>query len=191
MDDDAKLKALLAEIDDLFANYSERRLAFGVKLLELNLLLAEPGRGTFTETLQQRKIPLSTAYRAMNYARAELEKKRLCRYGKDDDGITFTWEELEEIMAAASPEEWKDRPPRPRSKSYIVQTSIGLLVYEEERRQLAAAWKIIKSEESLHKKLSTRFIREICHAADKFEKRVKRKGRLRPARASRAARVAG
>jgi hypothetical protein len=177
-----QLEALKAEIVALYPEYKERRLKLGAKLLQLQQMLAKPGHGTFTDTVaQELKIPLSTAYDLMNFARAELEKKRLYESRKDEDDITFTWDELDELLRERYPEDYKEKPPRTRP--YIRSTQLHLFLDDDTRRELAGAWNIIKGEEALHRKLSYRVAKEIINAAAKFEARTKRKRRPRTPKA--------
>jgi hypothetical protein len=177
-----QLEALKAEILALYPDLQEKRLKLGAKLLELQLMLAKPGYGSFTDTVRlELKIPLSTAYDTMNFAKVELERIRLYGDRKDEDDITFTWDELDELLRERYPEDYKDQPPRTRP--YIRSTQLHLFLDDNTRRELVGAWKIIKGEEALHRKLSYKVAKEIINAAAKFEARAKRRRRPRTPKA--------
>jgi hypothetical protein len=182
-----QVEALKAEIVAIYAEYKERRLKLGLKLLQLQQMLAKPGHGTFTDTVvQELKVPLATAYDLMNLARAELEKQRLYESRKDEDDITFTWDELEELLRERYPEEYKERPPR--NRPYMRTVQLHLFLDDDTRRELAAAWKIIKGEKSLHGKLSYMIAKEIINAATRFKAPPERKRGHRPPKTKSSAR---
>src|SRR5579862_4488180 len=86
---------LKREIKSLFSNYKTRRLELGIKLLELQEALAMPRTGTFVSYVRDELgIPTSTCYDIMKDAEKEIELMQLSESRKDDDDITFTFDEL-------------------------------------------------------------------------------------------------
>src|SRR5882762_4783235 len=98
-----EIEELKAAICHLFPAYQYRRLELGLHLLHLQDLLAQPGYGKFMDTVAELGIPRSTCYDLIDFAKDELHRLG-CSENRNDDGLTFDWDELEEIMREARPE---------------------------------------------------------------------------------------
>src|ERR1700686_1358059 len=70
-----EIEAIKQEIRELYHNYKTRRLEVGMKLLQLQELLADHDKGTFgTVTTEELKIPRATVYDLINFAKAEVAR---------------------------------------------------------------------------------------------------------------------
>jgi hypothetical protein len=70
-----EIEELKKEIRELLPQYQTRRLELGCALIKLQDILAHHGNGTFTTVAtQELKIPHSTMYDTIDYARAEMKR---------------------------------------------------------------------------------------------------------------------
>jgi len=63
------------------------------------------GRGTFTAMVRDELvIPISTCYDLIDFAKEEIRITRLSESRKDEDDITFDWDELYELIVKRYPQ---------------------------------------------------------------------------------------
>ena len=178
---DKKIEAQTEVLRHLYPRYQTRHLEFGLHLIQLNDLTAHHGNGKFTQIVtHELGIPRSTVYDAMDFAEAEL--KRITKdslsenrtNSEDDDTITeFDWDDPKDvarILKLAYPE-GVPKPVR-KPKPYIKSTQLHLILDRNTRRDVAAAWKLLKKHRDLHKALCNKIAKEVIDAANKISEKT-------------------
>jgi len=178
-----EIEDLKAEIRALFPDYLTRRFELGMKLIQLQKMLAHPGNGTFTEVATiELKIPHSTVYDLIDFAEAEaarLKKLSLSENRTDPDNIDVDLDDPEEVarlleLFKQEAEREKDleylhRPPR-KPKPYKKDVNLHLIVNRDTRVATVRAWKVLKRYKQVHEKLCYKLAKEVIRAAAKLEK---------------------
>jgi hypothetical protein len=172
---------LKKKIRELWPEYQTRRLELGLTLYKLRELTAHKKTGTFTHVVvDELKIPRSTVYDLLDFAEAELKrleremsKFRTKAQGEEDPTIMDVDfsdpEQMEEFLKIAYPE---GVPPKQKRKPirYLSErgSQIHLMLDYDTRLEVAAAWKLIKPNKKIMKRLCYRLAKEIINAAAKI-----------------------
>jgi hypothetical protein len=114
-------------------------------------------------------IPISTCYDLIDFAKEEIRITRLSESRKDEDDITFDWDELYELIVKRYPQERKVRVREP--KPYVKKSQLHFIWNVKTRLDVAAAWKILKKKENKEelKTLSEQIAKEVIRAAADIE----------------------
>jgi hypothetical protein len=170
-----EIRELYANYQTLYTNYHTRRLELGMKLLNLQKMLAKPGVGEFKRVAtQELGIPHSTVYDLIDFAKEEIERVRLSENRTDDRDDTvatvdFSSAGIADFLRLAYPEGVPARKP-PGPKPYIQQVQLHFIFDRDTRLAVAAAWKIIRAHPVELKELSKKIAEEVIDAAAKIEK---------------------
>jgi hypothetical protein len=170
-----EIRELYANYQTLYTNYHTRRLELGMKLLNLQKMLAKPGVGEFNRVAtQELGIPHSTVYDLIDFAKEEIERVRLSENRTDDRDDTvatvdFSSAGIADFLRLAYPEGVPARKP-PGPKPYIQQVQLHFIFDRNTRLAVAAAWKIIRAHPVELKELSKKIAEEVIDAAAKIEK---------------------
>jgi len=172
-----QIEQLKDEIRELLPAYQSRRLELGMKLLQLQEMLANHNKGQFTAVAtEELGIPRSTVYDLIDFAKAEIERVQFelseNRTSGDDTvtDVDFSSPGLARFLRIAYPggNVPNRRPPAP--KPYIKQVYFKFVYPREKRLQVAAAWKVLKGHKAELKELSMKIAEEVINAAAKIEK---------------------
>jgi hypothetical protein len=175
-----EVEDLKTEIRELYSNYQTRRLELGMKLLQLQQMLAHYGTGTFTHVATvELKIPHATVYRLLDHAEAEIKRlRRLSQNGtKSDCEVDFNDPEevahllqlFEEEAIRDNDEAYLRRKPK-KEKQYISMVHLKFVFPQRTRNRVARAWKVVRGDEEAMKKLSWKIAKEVLHAATRLKK---------------------
>jgi hypothetical protein len=175
-----EIEDLKQEIRDLLAHYQTRRLQLGCALIKLQGMLAHHGKGTFTTVATvELKIPHSTVYDTIDYAKAEAKRiKGLSgKRTKSADDIDVDWDDPEEVQELIrlfqidiDRDGGKTGVKNPKPKDYQKMIQIKFILPAKSRQRIARSWQIVKTDEAEHKKLTWRIAKEILHAAIRVKK---------------------
>jgi len=165
------------EIRELYTSYQTRRLELGIKLAQLQEMLANHHKGTFiTVATEELGIPKATVYDLIAFAKAE--KERVIyelsenRTTDDDDTVTdidFTGPGFAKFVKLAYPAGLPKRIP-PKPKPYVKQVFFKFTFLRETRLEVMEAKKKLKGNKAVWKELSMKFAKEIIDAAAKIKK---------------------
>jgi hypothetical protein len=179
-----EVEGLMTEIRELYSNYQARRLELGMKLLQLQQLLAHHGNGTFNRVAtEELKIPHATVYRLLDYAEAEIKRiRRSSQNGtksdcdvdfSDPDEVAHLLRLFEEEAIRDNDEAYRRRKPK-KDKQYISMVHLKFVFPPKTRSRVARAWHVLKLKENDEalKKLSWKIAKEVCRAATRLKKTV-------------------
>jgi hypothetical protein len=132
-----EIRELYANYQTLYTNYHTRRLELGMKLLNLQKMLAKPGVGEFNRVAtQELGIPHSTVYDLIAFAEEQMERVRIergslsgIRTDDSDDTVAtvdFSKAGIAEFLRLAYPEGVPARKP-PGPKPYIQQVQLHFI----------------------------------------------------------------
>ena len=166
-----EIEAVKQEIRELLSAYQTRRLELGIKLLQLQEMLAHHGNGTFNKTVKlELKIPHSTVYDLIDYAKAEIEqleslygnrtnkdkeKEKVAKklFGEDEndadidlsnpDVVAFLLEIFEEQARRDNDVEYLAHKPR-EDEDYVKQIYLRFRYSRETRLEILEAWKALR-----------------------------------------------
>ena len=178
-----EIEAIKQEIRELYSScqklntrYQSRRLELGVKLLQLQEMLACHHKGTFINTTDELGIPKSTVYDLLAFAKAEkdrvLAELSENRTTDGDDTVAdvdFTGPGLARFVKIAYPQGLPKRIP-PKPKPYIKQVYFKFIYPQQTRLEVVEAWKVLKPHKAVLKGLSLVIAKEVINAATKIKK---------------------
>ncbi len=174
-----EIEDLKQEIRDLLPHYQTRRLELGCALIKLQDMLAHYGKGTFTATTKELKIPHSTVYDTIDYAKAEMKRiKSLSgKRTKSSDDIDVDFNDPEEVQELIrlfqidiDRDGGKTGVKNPKPKSYQKMIQIKFILPANSRKRIARSWQVVKTDEKAMKVLTWKISREILHAAIRVKK---------------------
>ena len=173
-----EIEALKDKIRELFPAYQTRRLELSLTLYKLREMTAHHKTGNFTDiAVNELGIPRSTVYDLLDYAESELKRleKELSKNrtkSSDDTVMDIDMtdpEAVAEFLKIAYPE---GVPPKQKRKPTPYLNAKGstlmLLLDQETRLEVAAAWKLIKTNKKAEKRLCYKLAKEIINAAAKI-----------------------
>jgi len=171
-----EIEELKDEIRELLSSYQTRRLELGMKLLQLQGMLADHDKGTFTKVaVEELKIPHSTVYDLIAFAKAEIERVQFelseNRTTGDDTvmDVDFSGPGLAKFLRIAYPEGVPKRKPKPPNP-YARPSYLHFVFTRNTRIEVAAAWKVLKPHKTVLKALSKKIAKEVIDAAAKIKK---------------------
>ena len=100
---DTRVEDLKTQIVALYGDYRNRRFELGMRLIQLQEILAHPGNtklGKFIDTVKDMKIPVSTAYELIKDAKIEAKRlKQQSLYGnrKDSEDCDVDLDDPDEV----------------------------------------------------------------------------------------------
>src|SRR6266478_1094470 len=173
-----EIEVLKDKIRELFPAYQTRRLELSLTLYELRKLTAHHKTGNFTDiVVNELGIPRSTVYDLLDYAESELKRveKELSKNrtkSSDDTVMEIDMsdpESIAEVLKIAYPE---GLPPKQKRKPtpYVSErgSTLKLILDQDTRQEVAAAWKLIQTNKKAEKRLCYKLAKEIINAAAKI-----------------------
>jgi hypothetical protein len=177
-----EIEDLKAKITALYADYGNRRYELGMRLIQLQGMLAHPHSGNFLHVATvELKIPHSTVYDLIAYAKSESERLRKANLAgnrldpentevdlSDPDEIEHLLELFQAEAERVGDLEYRDRPPK-KPKPYKKEIQLRLTFDYDTRIAVHRAWKVVKRYKGAYEKLCYKLAKEVIRAGTKIE----------------------